>query len=89
MNDSRISQLDVAGIVRLDHFPAKSSDIEVLRLVLVAHGEEVSGEEASRAIGASGDSSGISFGRQIRVLLETPTRLRKKSLRPQEASLRR
>jgi hypothetical protein len=28
-NDPGISQLDVAGIVRLDHFPAKNSDIEV------------------------------------------------------------
>jgi len=35
-NDPRISQLDVAGIVWLDHFPAKNPDIEVLRLILVA-----------------------------------------------------
>lgn len=45
-NDPRIRQLDVAGIVWLDHFPAKNSDIEVLRFVLVAHGEEESCEEA-------------------------------------------
>ena len=45
-NDPRISQLDVAGIIRLDQFPAKNSDIEVLRFLLVAHGEEVSCEEA-------------------------------------------
>jgi hypothetical protein len=45
-NDPRISQLDVAGIVWLDRFPAKNSDIEVLRFVLVAHGEEMSCEEA-------------------------------------------
>jgi len=45
-NDPCIRQLDVAGIFRLDDFPAKNSDIEVLRFVLVAHGEEVRGEEA-------------------------------------------
>jgi hypothetical protein len=45
-NDPGMSQLDVAGIVRLDHFPAKNSDIEVLRFFLVSHGEEVSGKEA-------------------------------------------
>jgi len=45
-NDPRISQLDLAGIVWLDHFPAKNSDIEVLRFVLVPHREEVSCEEA-------------------------------------------
>jgi len=39
-------QLDVAGILRLDLFPAKNSDIEVLRFFLVAHGEEVSCDEA-------------------------------------------
>ena len=44
--DPRIRQLDVAGIVWLDDFPAKNSDIEVLRSVQVAHGEEVSCEEA-------------------------------------------
>jgi hypothetical protein len=44
--DPRIRQLDVAGIVRLDHFPAKNSDIEVLRFAQVAHREEVSCEEA-------------------------------------------
>jgi hypothetical protein len=36
----------VTGIVWLDHFPAKNSDVEVLRFVLVAHREEVSCEEA-------------------------------------------
>jgi hypothetical protein len=45
-NDPRISQLDVAGIFRLDDFPAKNSDIEVLRFFQVPHGEEVRGEEA-------------------------------------------
>jgi len=46
-NDPRISQLDVTGIFRLDQLPAKNPDIEVLRFALVAHGEEVSCEEAS------------------------------------------
>jgi hypothetical protein len=45
-NDPGVSELDVAGIVRLDYFPAKNSDIEVFRFFLVPHGEEVSGEEA-------------------------------------------
>src|ERR1022692_3383017 len=45
-NEPRISQLDVTGIVWLDHFPAKNSGIEVLRFIPVAHGEEVSCEEA-------------------------------------------
>ena len=45
-NDPAISQLDVAGIFWLDDFPAKNSDIEVLRFFQVPHGEEVSGEEA-------------------------------------------
>jgi hypothetical protein len=45
-NDPGISQLDVAGISRLDHYPAKNSDIEVLRFFLVPHGEEEGGEEA-------------------------------------------
>jgi hypothetical protein len=45
-NDPRIRQLDVAGIVWLDHFPARNSDIEALRFILVAHGEEVTCEEA-------------------------------------------
>jgi hypothetical protein len=40
-NDPGISQLDVAGIVRLDYFPAKNSDIEVFRFFLVPHGKEV------------------------------------------------
>jgi hypothetical protein len=30
----------------LDHFAAKNSDIEILRFILVAHGKEVSCEEA-------------------------------------------
>jgi len=34
------------GIVWLDHLPAKNSDIEVFRFFLVAHGEELSCEEA-------------------------------------------
>ena len=45
-NDPRIRQLDVAGIIRLDHFAAKNSDIEVFRFFLVLHGKEVSCEEA-------------------------------------------
>jgi hypothetical protein len=45
-NDPGVSQLDVAWIFRLDHSPAKNSYIEVLRFVLVGHGEEVRGEEA-------------------------------------------
>ena len=61
-NDPRIRRLDVAGIVWLHHFPAKNSDVEVLRLVQVAHGEEVSYEEASCAIGASGRFMAASSG---------------------------
>ena len=34
------------GIFRLNHFPAKNSDIKVLRFFLVPSGEEVRGEEA-------------------------------------------
>ena len=45
-NDPRIRRLDVAGIVWLDHLPTKNSEIEVLRFVQLAHGEEVSCEEA-------------------------------------------
>ena len=45
-NDPGISQFDVAGIFRFDDFPAKNSDIEVLRFFQVPHGEEVRGEEA-------------------------------------------
>jgi hypothetical protein len=45
-NDPGISQLDVARIFWLDHFPAKNSDIEVFRSFLVLDGEEVRGEEA-------------------------------------------
>ena len=45
-NEPRISQLDVAGIFRLDQFPAENSDRVVPRFFLVAHGEEVSCEEA-------------------------------------------
>ncbi len=41
-----LARLEVAGIVRLDYFPAKNSDIEVLRFFLVPLGKEVSGEEA-------------------------------------------
>jgi hypothetical protein len=45
-NDPRISQLDVSGIVWLNQFPARNSDIEVLGFSLISHGEEVCGEEA-------------------------------------------
>src|SRR5215831_3220660 len=45
-NDPCIRQLDVARIFRLYHFPAKNSDIEVLRFFLVLDGEEVRGEKA-------------------------------------------
>jgi hypothetical protein len=45
-NDPGISQLDVAGVAWLDHFPAKNSDIEVFRFLLVSHGEEVRCEAA-------------------------------------------
>src|ERR1700738_771407 len=45
-NDPGVSQLDVAGIFRLDHFPAKNSDVEVLRFFLIPHGEEMRHEEA-------------------------------------------
>jgi hypothetical protein len=44
--DPGVSQLDVAGILGLDHFPAKDSDVEVLRFFLIPHGEEVRDEEA-------------------------------------------
>ena len=55
-NDPGVSQLDVAKIFPLDDFPAKNSDIEVLRFFLVPNGEEVRGEakKPSCAIGASG-----------------------------------
>src|SRR3977135_2284593 len=46
MNDPCVSQLDVAGIFRLDHFPAKNSDVEGLRFFLIPHGEEMRHEEA-------------------------------------------
>jgi hypothetical protein len=45
-NDPTVSQLDVAGIFRFDHFAAKNSDVEVLRFFLIPHGEEVRNEEA-------------------------------------------
>jgi hypothetical protein len=45
-NDPGIRQLDEARIFRLDHLPAKSSDIEVLRFFLVPDGKEVRREEA-------------------------------------------
>ena len=45
-NNPRINQLDVARVVWLNHLPAKNSDIEVFRFVLVAHRKEVSCEEA-------------------------------------------
>ena len=44
-NDPGVSQLDVARIFWLDHFPTKNSDIEVLRFFLVPDREEVRGEE--------------------------------------------
>jgi hypothetical protein len=53
-NDSAVGHLDVAGIFRLDHFPAKNSDVEVLRFFLIPHDEEVRDEEAflcNRCIG--------------------------------------
>jgi hypothetical protein len=37
----RCYQLDATGILGLDHFPAKDSDVEVLRFFLVPHGEKV------------------------------------------------
>jgi len=45
-DDPGVGQLDVAGILRIDHFPAKDSDIEVLRFFLILHGEEMRYEEA-------------------------------------------
>jgi hypothetical protein len=45
-NHPGVRQLDVAGILRLDHLAAKNSDVEVLRFLLVLHGEEVRSEEA-------------------------------------------
>src|SRR5215472_15847824 len=45
-NDPGISQFDVAWIFRLDYFPAKDSDVEVLRFFLVPDGEKVRREEA-------------------------------------------
>jgi hypothetical protein len=43
-NDPGVSQLVVAGILGLDHVPAKDSDVEVLRFLLISHGEEVRDE---------------------------------------------
>ena len=40
-NDPGVGQLDVAGIFRFDHFPAKNSHVEVLRFRLVLHSEEM------------------------------------------------
>ncbi len=45
-NDPGVSQLDIAGIFRLDYFPAKNAGVEVLGFFLVPHGEEVRGEKA-------------------------------------------
>jgi hypothetical protein len=45
-NDPAVSQLDVAGILRLDHSPAQDSNVEVLRFLLIPHGEEMCHEEA-------------------------------------------
>jgi hypothetical protein len=44
-NDPGVSQLVVAGILGLDHVPAKDSDVEVLRFLLIPHGEEVRDEK--------------------------------------------
>ena len=45
-NDPGIGELDVAGIFRLDYFPAENSDVEVLRLFLIFHSEEMRDEKA-------------------------------------------
>src|SRR5580692_5721076 len=39
-------ELDVAGFLQLDHFPAKNPDVEVLRFLLIPHREEMRDEEA-------------------------------------------
>ena len=41
-----LARFDVARIFRRDHFPAKNSEIEVLRFFLEPDGEEVRREEA-------------------------------------------
>ena len=46
-NDPGVGQLDVGGVLRLDHFAAKNSDVKVLRFLLIPHGEEMRYEEAS------------------------------------------
>ena len=46
-------QLYVAGILRLNHFPAKNSDIEVFRFFLIPHGEEMREKKPSYETGAS------------------------------------
>jgi hypothetical protein len=40
-NDPGVGQLNVAGILRLNHFPAENSDVEVFRFFLIPHGEEM------------------------------------------------
>ena len=45
-NDPGAGQLDVAGVFRLDDFPAKNSDVQVLRFFLVPCGEEMRSEES-------------------------------------------
>jgi len=45
-NDPGIGELDIAGIFRLDYFPAKNADVEVLRFFLIFHGEEMRDEKA-------------------------------------------
>jgi hypothetical protein len=53
-NDPAVSQFDVTGIRRLDHFPAKDSHLEVLRFFLIPHGKEVRSEKTfvrNRCIG--------------------------------------
>jgi hypothetical protein len=47
-NDPRVSQLDVTGIFRFDHFAAKNSNVEFLLLFLSLYGEEMCDEQAFR-----------------------------------------
>ena len=53
-NDPGIGELDIAGIFRLDYFPAKNADVEVLRFFLIFHCEECVTKKPSLATGASG-----------------------------------
>jgi len=77
-NDPRMRQLDVAGIVWLDHFPAENSDVEVLRFLVVLTVKKGGAKKPSCAIGASGRLMRCPCCRSIRTRSETPTVSRKR-----------